>query len=171
METRWCYPLWDNDSTGRQLLPLDLSSICYTLDVMLDSKDRRHHFHPQGSQNLLEEKINSIGETISEETERGHRSTRGRQHTKESGKGSQAVTVTARGPQWSLLKKQGTKTHKPFPKKHRQETQEVQRAWGICKPINSSWLVHEGPCVQAKEFGFYPKDEEKPVKNDTLRYA
>lgn len=47
-------------SIGRQLLPLDLSSICYTLDVMLDSKDRRHHFHLQGSQNLLEEKINSI---------------------------------------------------------------------------------------------------------------
>ena len=164
METRWYYPLWDNDSTGRQLLPLDLSSICYTLYVMLESKDRRHRFYPQGSQNLLEEKINSIGEMISEETQRGHRSTREREHTKESGKGSQAVTVTAWGPHWSLLKKQGAKMH-------RQETQEVQQAWGICKPISSSWLVHEGPCVQAKEFGFYPKDEEKPVKNDMLGYA
>ena len=60
-------------SIGRQLLPLDLSSICYTLDVMLDSKDRRHHFHLQGSQNLLEEKINSIP---SARRQGGHRSTK-----------------------------------------------------------------------------------------------
>lgn len=90
-------PLWTNDSIGRQLLPLDLSSICYTLDVMLGSKDRRHRFHPQGCQNLLEEKINSIGETISEETERPQEH-KGEIAQRRNWKTSQEDTVTVGGP-------------------------------------------------------------------------
>lgn len=71
----------------------------------------------------------------------------------------------------STLKSAQEKRDQDTPKKHRHKDQEGQSTPGICKHIDRSQSVHAESGDQAKEFGFCPQNEGKPLKNDVLGYA